>query len=499
VGARTSQIVRLYLGMVLLFGLLALLLALPLTWYAVTFFVEFLSFFLNFRPSAVRLTPPVLLLMLATGLLLPLLVALLPIVSGTRVSVRVALSSTGTRAERFGSQRLDRLLQRVRGLPRPVLLALRNTSRRRVRFVLTLVTLTLGSTLVMAVLSVRGALFLTYDDILQAAQHDVEVFFERPERIQQVVQAAQQVPAIAALEYWSSASVYRVRADGSESTLYDLTGLPADTTMFQPELIAGRWLLPEDERAVVVTTHLLAEEPDLIPGATLELATAPNDTSTWTVVGVVRSPLPLPILYADYAAVTRMLGEPNHTRSVRVLTTASTPAAQEATAEALQEHFEAFGVRVAAVQTQAQLREQSTSLFTIITAFLLSMAMLVAGVGGLGLMGTLSINVLERTREIGILRAIGAANRQVQTIVITEGLVVGLLSWLIGLLLALPLSGLLCYGIGLALLRVPLQIHFAWDGALLWLGGLLLIATGASMLPAGQATRLTVRDALAHE
>jgi putative ABC transport system permease protein len=157
------------------------------------------------------------------------------------------------------------------------------------------------------------------------------------------------------------------------------------------------------------------------------------------------------------------------------------------------------GVRVAAAQTQAQLREQSTSLFTIITAFLLSMALLVAGVGGLGLMGTLSINVLERTREIGILRAIGAANRQVQTIVITEGLVVGLLSWLVGLLLAVPLSGLLCYGIGLALLQVPLQIHFAWQGALIWLGVLLLIATGASVLPAAQATRLTVRDALAHE
>jgi putative ABC transport system permease protein len=207
----------------------------------------------------------------------------------------------------------------------------------------------------------------------------------------------------------------------------------------------------------------------------------------------------MPILYADYAAVTRMLGEPNHARSVRVVTEASTPDAQAVVAEALQARFEAVGVRVAAAQTQAQLREQSTSLFTIITAFLLSMALLVAGVGGLGLMGTLSINVLERTREIGILRAIGAANRQVQTIVITEGLVVGLLSWLIGLLLALPLSGLLCYGIGLALLQVPLQIHFAWQGALIWLGVLLLIATGASVLPAAQATRLTVRDALAHE
>jgi putative ABC transport system permease protein len=42
-------------------------------------------------------------------------------------------------------------------------------------------------------------------------------------------------------------------------------------------------------------------------------------------------------------------------------------------------------------------------------------------------------------------------------------------------------------------------MHFAWQGALIWLGVLLFIATGASVLPAAQATRLTVRDALAHE
>ncbi len=499
IGARASQIIQLYLGMVLLFGLLALLLALPLTRYAVNFFVEFLAFFLNFQPSDVRLTPPALLLMAVTGLLLPLLVALLPIVNGTRVSVLAALNSSGAGSERFGSRSLDRLLQRVRGLPRPLLLALRNTSRRRMRFLLTLFTLTLGSMLVMAVLSVRAALFLTYDEIMAAARYDVEVLFERPERTQHIMQIARQVPGVVVMESWSNASVYRVRPGGYESALFNLIGLPAATDLFQPEVVSGRWLLPADERAVVITTHLLAEEPDLVPGTVLELTTRPNQTETWTVVGVIRSPLPQPILYANYAAVVRVLGEPDRARSMHVTTQTSSTAMQATVAEALQAHYEAVGVRVAAVQTQAQLREQSTTLFTIITAFLLSMALLVAGVGGLGLMGTLSINVLERTREIGIMRAIGAGDAQVQTIVISEGLAVGLLSWLIGLVLALPLSGLLCYGIGLALLQLPLQTHFAWDGALIWMGGLLFIATTASMFPAMQATRLTVRDALAHE
>jgi putative ABC transport system permease protein len=127
------------------------------------------------------------------------------------------------------------------------------------------------------------------------------------------------------------------------------------------------------------------------------------------------------------------------------------------------------------------------------------MAILIAIVGGLGLAGTMSINVMERTREIGVMRAIGASNGNIQSIVIIEGMVVGLISWLVAILLSIPITNVLCYGVGMGILTAPMPAVYDVNGILAWLIGTLIIATIASALPARQASRLTVKDTLAYE
>jgi putative ABC transport system permease protein len=127
------------------------------------------------------------------------------------------------------------------------------------------------------------------------------------------------------------------------------------------------------------------------------------------------------------------------------------------------------------------------------------MAILIAIVGGLGLAGTMSINVMERTREIGVMRAIGASNGNIQSIVIIEGMVVGLISWLIAIVFSIPITNILCYGVGASILTAPMPPVYDVNGSLTWLAGTLLIATIASTLPARHASRLTVKDTLAYE
>ena len=127
------------------------------------------------------------------------------------------------------------------------------------------------------------------------------------------------------------------------------------------------------------------------------------------------------------------------------------------------------------------------------------MAVLIAFVGGLGLMGMMSINVMERTREIGVMRAIGAADLDIQLIVIAEGLAVGLASWLAAVAFSVPITYLLDYGVGVSLFQSPLPASFNWTGSLAWLAGILLVAALASAIPAWRASRLTVRDTLVYE
>ncbi len=168
-------------------------------------------------------------------------------------------------------------------------------------------------------------------------------------------------------------------------------------------------------------------------------------------------------------------------------------------ARALEQRFEAAGLRVSSTQTIGQLRAATVNQFNVIVVFLLIMAVLIAVVGALGLAGTMSINVLERTREIGVMRAVGATGAAIRGIVIGEGALIGVLSWSAGLLLALPLSRFLSNAVGIAFLRTPLSYSFSAPGAFIWLAAVLLLAAVASLWPARNASRLSVREVLAYE
>jgi putative ABC transport system permease protein len=166
---------------------------------------------------------------------------------------------------------------------------------------------------------------------------------------------------------------------------------------------------------------------------------------------------------------------------------------------ALENHFERIGMRVSMVATIDNERREAEVSFDAIVALLFVMAILLALVGGLGLMGTMSINVLERTREIGVLRAIGASNRGVALVFIFEGVVIGWLSWLMGAILAIPMSQGLNQALGQAVMGVPLTYSYSMPGLWLWLVVVLFLSVLASFIPARTASHLTVREVLAYE
>ncbi len=114
-------------------------------------------------------------------------------------------------------------------------------------------------------------------------------------------------------------------------------------------------------------------------------------------------------------------------------------------------------------------------------------------------MGTMSLNVLERIREIGVMRAIGASDETVLQIVLVEGVLIGLLSWAAGLLLALPLSRFLSTAVGMQFLQFPLHTTFSLKGVFIWLVLVIALSAIASYLPALRASRLTIREVLAYE
>lgn len=135
----------------------------------------------------------------------------------------------------------------------------------------------------------------------------------------------------------------------------------------------------------------------------------------------------------------------------------------------------------------------------VLVVFLLIMAILTAIVGSMGLTGTMGMNVMERTREIGIMRAIGADDRAVMRTVIAEGVFIGLISFGLAAILSVPFTYLLSRIVSQAVFQTPIPVVFTYTGYAIWLGLVLALAALASILPARNAARLTIREVLAYE
>jgi putative ABC transport system permease protein len=505
VGARTPQIISMYLLTVAIFGVLALVIAVPLGAVGAYYFSRFIAGFLNFDVTQYRLPPEILLTEVAVGLIVPLVAALYPVIMGTRVTVREAVSEYGLGKGQFGTSWVDRLLLNVQNLgglrqvlARPLLISLRNTFRRKARLTLTLLTLILGGAIFITVFSVRVSMLGTLDSWLDYFRYDVAVQFERDYRTERIIRETQKVPGVVKAEVWAFYNARRERPDGSNSDNIILYAPPADTQLVKPSVVEGRWLRPDDENALVVNSIMLRDETDLKVGDEVILKIEGKDTS-WQIVGVVTGGMPMATMFTNYPYFTRVTNDVGRGEWVFATTAAHDLDTQTQVAQALEEHFEYIGMDVGATAKIEEEMAEVEAFFEVIVVLLLSMAFLLAVIGGLGLMGTMSINVLERTREIGVMRAIGASNKSVRRIFIVEGVLIGVISWAVGAMLAFPLSRLLGDAIGHQFLNTPLNHVFSIEGALLWLFLVIILAALASFLPAWNASRLTVREVLAYE
>jgi len=497
VGATLPRIVRIYLATALIYGGLALLLAAPLgvigahlvaVWLLGMFNVTLTTF--QFEPLAVGVQ-------VAIGLAVPPAAALGPVLNAARITVRAATSDYGL-TNRFGEGWLDRLSAQVRCLPRVMALGLRNAFRRKGRAVLTLAMLILSGAMFTMVMSTKKALDTTFQIIFELGG-DVDITLERPHRAPRLIEIAQSVPGVARAEVWNShrATLASQRGEGEEPAV-QLNGVPTDSAMFAPRIIEGRGLEAGDGRALLVNNRLIAEE-GLQVGDAITLKIDGRE-SEWTVVG---SYLSLNVLQDVCFVPGEALARETHMwgrgTSVKVLAEGGELASEQRLIASLTADFEASNVEVADSWSASRQWQESQAAFGVLIYLLLAMAVLVAVVGSIGLMSTMSINVVERTREIGVMRAIGATAATIVGVFVVEGVLVGVLSWLLAVPLSAPGAYALNSVVGQAIVRIPLDFAYSVSGVLLWLLIVVILSALASLWPALRATRVSVRESLAYE
>lgn len=500
VGGTRRQINGIYMVLILVFSLISLVIAVPLANLAAWAENRFLADSINFIAGSHRFVPQAVLLQVVVALVIPQVVGAIPVIQGTRISIQDALNGSVSKVDDQG--RIYRLLSRVRGFSRPLLISLRNTFRRRGRLILTLVTLILGGAIFIATFNVRGSLDRNIELLGKYFLSDVNLTLDRPYRLQEVQRVAAELPEVVYVEGWASARAEMVRSDGLQGEIVSLLGPPADSTLIQPILLQGRWIQAGDENAIVLSELFLEQYPQLKVGDSLQLKIDGKKTN-WVIVGYFQfagKNVGL-VAYTNYSYLSTLTHTSGRSAIYRVSGAEGwhTQEKQKELAIRLEKHFTEAGLGVAEVRSGKSIQSYTSQGLNTLTTFLMIMAVLMALVGSIGLTGTMGLNVMERTREIGIMRAIGASNGSLMRMVIVEGMLIGLISWFLACFAAIPISSVMLNVISTAIFGNPIDLFFILSGILIWLGVVLVLSALASLLPARSAARLTIREVLAYE
>jgi len=495
IGATRAHIFQIYVSYILGMSLVSIIIGLPLAIISGKAFSAFVAGIINFDILTTQMPASIYITIILFGFLLPILFSLPALLKGIQISVADALgdygidtdqnTTSGSRTGIAGSSTLS--------------LSIRNVTRRKGRMIVTMATMALGVAIFLTGFNVRESLRVFLENSAQSLKYDVQILMK------------EQLPpevAIARFDDLEGAGNIEARVRGraqvqSDDITLSAAGIsviaaPFDSTMIERDLLQGAWLSGTAELEFVVNQGAAPAFKPLIIGNSYPITVGPNEISA-RLVGVVRE-FDIPRLYMDLEKFNALANPDGLVNNLLVsLSDRSYDSVIQAKRQ-IEKTIEIQGMDVIVVMSQAERAKVIFDHLNIILMVILFLSLLVLSVSAMGMGSAMGINVMERTREIGVLRAIGATPKVVIRLFVVEGFIVAALSVAVGLLLALPMSSLAATFFGELILgeNTPLDFAFSQTGFGITLVVTLLFGYIASRAPASKATRVTVREAIAY-
>ncbi len=490
IGGTRQSIIRGYLLSIAMYGVLGTALGLGLGIFFGYQILSFLGNLFTLDLGSFQVSAGVILVSIAVGIGVPFIAAIIPLWTGTKITAHAAMSAYGVN----GGQRRDsqnKLVRRLTWVPQTAWLGMRGIFRKRGRAVLTLLALTLSGT---AFLSVQVSTY-SFDQflnkLLDTYHLDAQVSTS-PQPYDRVRELMKTVPNVGQIERFE---ILNVKAQQGP---FDLTGVEYNTQMYHYQLLAGRWF-HGDEPNVLVISDVAAGKLHLKIGDKVVFSDA-TSTVTWTVIGEVSDQsdaldggtglTPIDNLHAFEGLPA------NLARGFMIQAVDSSPAAVDKMANALDDTLSRAGL-APSVRTKQQIIAGNQTQFQVLSVILYTVAVIVALVGILGLFNTLAISVLERRREIGILRSMGATGWSVARVFWIEGISLATFAWIVAVIIGIPCAYAFVGLISAVLVPIPFSFSPLTLATMLVL--IFAIATLASFGPALSAARIRVSDILRYE
>jgi len=489
IGAGRKQIRNLYLRTAALLGALGALtgaaVGILLSWGLTSYFAS--SLFAISAPFSVDV--PVLIASVALGVIGPPLAALPAIRRAARLPLAETLQAAGSATGPEGG--LDRLLRHARFLPRTAQIGLRSVTRRRRRSIATALQVGLAVGTLLAFLSFATSVGNTVNQSWNSYRYNIHAGSMLGQALPPSVGALiASVPGVARVQPQLRNNVKLGGQDGQ------VWALP-DQPMYSFHLVSGRLLTPADQRTqarVVVVEQTIAQTSHTHRGQHVELSTAAG-AAQFTVVGIVSDQQQNgTVLYAPLTTMQSVLHTPGAVNVYWIQTTSANHNLIDATNTRLEDAFVSHGLQMG-TQIEYVGAADDRAAYRGVTTAITVLGLLIVAISMVGLINTITMVVLERTREIGILRCIGAHARDVRRIFATEGLTVALGGWLIGI----PLGFAFAHGL-VALAQNVFNEHVLFAFPLLNIPiapiGTVILALLVMQIPLRRAVRFKAGEAL---
>jgi putative ABC transport system permease protein len=506
IGARSGQITRLYLAAILAISSVAVLIGVPLGVLSGHRFADIIAGLLNFDIGSYGVPHWLIFAFVAGGLAIPLGFALVPIRKAARLTVREAISDYGVSHKAFGAGRLDGALKRLGGVDRTLIMAIRNAFRRRGRLILTLALLGTAGAMFLSSLSVQRAWDYFIAISAQDRDYDLELRLDRPVPADALMASVAKVPGVKRTEPWSvtfaaparpdGLTLVRTYPDGGHGSL-EFRSLPNVDRLSHLVFLEGGAPVRGEDNAILINQGAQNMLGRPHAGDTMKL-TVEGRPASYRVAGVVRQIVALPAVFIASSGFQKITGTVGKTNAVHVVTADHDAAVISRTARTIEARLRRSGVRVVSSISETQRGGATGGHVQILVVSLLAMSVLMAIVGLLGLASALGISVAERTRELGIMRAIGGTSAVIIRNVVAEGLFIGLMSIVLAVFLAWPLATGIGHLVGAISFGLKLPFTLSGPALWLWLAIVTVGASGASLVPALSAARLTIRETLAY-
>jgi putative ABC transport system permease protein len=497
IGAGTGKITSIYLTIVIVFGFTATLIALPLGILAGKGYANFAASMLNFELFNQQISHETLFFQIAIGTILPALVSFFPVYRASKISVQEALNDYGIKDKVSLSSKHGSRFVNILKISNATLFALRNTFRRRGRLILTLITLVMGGAVFISAFNIRASLNETVQSRFTNQHYDIQVIFSKGIKETDFRASIDSLLFITDYETWVYAKATRIISGHSESEQMDLKVVPLNTKLFVPEIMSGVWLSGNPDE-VVVNHMFLSKYPDTKVGDNITLKVK-DKTKSLKVVGTIRELFSSPAVYVNKSLLAEWPEMTGKTNSTLIAFNNTKHADIAGNSAELEQWFKSNNYPTTLVFRKDDYKARVIDHLVIITTMLIMVTLLLILVGGLGLITTIGINIVERQREMAILRAIGVTNGKLYKLIITEGFITGLLSWLLALIVSLPVSYYLGNKFFNIFFETTLNFNISWVGIALWLGIIVLFSAIAVIVPARNANKQSVSVGLSYE